>query len=94
MVFKRGHQLDLWFLTVWHNARAVHDGLRPLKVLVARMLCPYLNLGRYVGGRPLTPKACGWTWPLSWHAPRKNLSSESCTLGWPTERLLTARPRW
>nr|WP_231846631.1 hypothetical protein [Mycobacterium leprae] len=31
----------------WPNGRLAHDGLRPLKALVARMSCPYLNLGRY-----------------------------------------------
>jgi DNA polymerase-3 subunit epsilon len=30
-----------------------HDELRPLKMLAARMPCPYVNPGRHVAGRPL-----------------------------------------
>lgn len=37
----------------WPNGRVTHDELRPLKVLAARMPCPYFNPGRYVAGRPL-----------------------------------------
>jgi DNA polymerase III subunit epsilon len=37
----------------WPNGRVTHNELRPLKVLASRMLCPYLNPGRYVAGRPL-----------------------------------------
>ncbi|MGB3485801.1 MAG: DEDDh family exonuclease [Mycobacterium sp.] len=37
----------------WPNGRVTHDELRPLKMLAARMPCPYLNPGRYVSGRPL-----------------------------------------
>ncbi|MCV7352920.1 DEDDh family exonuclease [Mycobacterium parmense] len=37
----------------WPNGRVTHEELRPLKVLAARMPCPYLNPGRYVLGRPL-----------------------------------------
>ena len=37
----------------WPNGRITHDDLRPLKMLAARMPCPYLNPGRYVLGEPL-----------------------------------------
>lgn len=37
----------------WPNGRVTHDELRPLKMLAARMPCPYQNPGRYVRGRPL-----------------------------------------
>jgi DNA polymerase-3 subunit epsilon len=37
----------------WPNGRVTHDELRPLKMLAARMPCPYLNPGRYISGRPL-----------------------------------------
>lgn len=37
----------------WPNGRVTHDQLRPLKVLAARMPCPYANPGRFVAGRPL-----------------------------------------
>ncbi|CAN5362828.1 DEDDh family exonuclease [soil metagenome] len=37
----------------WPNGRVTHDELRPLKMLAARMPCPYQNPGRYVSGRPL-----------------------------------------
>lgn len=37
----------------WPNGRVTHDELRPLKVLAARMPCPYANPGRFVAGRPL-----------------------------------------
>lgn len=37
----------------WPNGRTTHDELKPLKALAARMPCPYLNPGRYIGGRPL-----------------------------------------
>jgi DNA polymerase III subunit epsilon len=37
----------------WPNGRVTHDELRPLKMLAARMPCPYQNPGRYISGRPL-----------------------------------------
>jgi DNA polymerase III subunit epsilon len=37
----------------WPNGRVTHDELRPLKVLAARMPCPYANPGRFVAGRRL-----------------------------------------
>ncbi|RWA17689.1 DNA polymerase III subunit epsilon [Mycolicibacterium elephantis DSM 44368] len=37
----------------WPNGLVTHDELRPLKMLAARLPCPYLNPGRYVRGRPL-----------------------------------------
>jgi len=37
----------------WPNGRVTHDELRPLKVLAARMPCPYANPGRFAAGRPL-----------------------------------------
>lgn len=37
----------------WPNGRVTHEELKPLKALAARMLCPYQNPGRYVGGRPM-----------------------------------------
>ncbi|MFV0495712.1 DEDDh family exonuclease [Mycobacterium sp.] len=37
----------------WPNGLVTHDELRPLKVLAARMPCPYQNPGRFVRGRPL-----------------------------------------
>ncbi len=37
----------------WPNGRITHEELKPLKALAARMPCPYLNPGRYIGGRPL-----------------------------------------
>jgi DNA polymerase-3 subunit epsilon len=37
----------------WPNGRVTHDELRPLKVLAARMPCPFANPGRFVAGRPL-----------------------------------------
>lgn len=37
----------------WPNGRVTHDELRPLKVLAARMACPFANPGRFVAGRPL-----------------------------------------
>ena len=37
----------------WPNGRVTHEDLRPLKVLAARLPCPYLNPGPYVPGRPL-----------------------------------------
>jgi DNA polymerase-3 subunit epsilon len=37
----------------WPNGRVTHDEMRPLKMLAARMPCPYLNPGRFVRGGPL-----------------------------------------
>jgi DNA polymerase III subunit epsilon len=37
----------------WPSGLVTHDELRPLKMLAARMPCPYLNPGRHVAGRPL-----------------------------------------
>ena len=37
----------------WPNGRITHEELKPLKALAARMPCPYLNPGRYIGGRPM-----------------------------------------
>jgi DNA polymerase III subunit epsilon len=56
---RRARQRDLWLpihpvtRRRWPNGRVTHDELRPLKALASRMPCPYLNPGRYVGGRPL-----------------------------------------
>lgn len=37
----------------WPNGLVTHEELRPLKLMAARMPCPYLNPGRFVPGRPL-----------------------------------------
>jgi DNA polymerase-3 subunit epsilon len=37
----------------WPNGRVTHDELRPLKMLAARLPCPYLNPGQFTAGRPL-----------------------------------------
>lgn len=37
----------------WPNGRVTHDELRPLKVMAARLPCPYANPGRHVAGRRL-----------------------------------------
>ncbi|WP_449560339.1 DEDDh family exonuclease [Mycolicibacterium mageritense] len=37
----------------WPNGQVTHEEFRPLKVLAARLPCPYLNPGTYVPGRPL-----------------------------------------
>jgi DNA polymerase III subunit epsilon len=37
----------------WPSGLVTHEELRPLKLLAARMPCPYLNPGRFVRGRPL-----------------------------------------
>lgn len=56
---ERARELDVWLpirpvtRRHWPNGRVTHDELRPLKVMASRMLCPYLNPGRYVAGRPL-----------------------------------------
>ena len=56
---QRAHQRGIWLPVrpvtrkTWPNGRVTHDELRPLKMLAARMPCPYLNPGRYVSGRPL-----------------------------------------
>ena len=56
---ERARERDVWLPVRpvtrrrWPNGRVTHDELKPLKALAARMPCPYLNLGRYVGGRPM-----------------------------------------
>ncbi|MDT5008728.1 MAG: polymerase subunit epsilon [Mycobacterium sp.] len=37
----------------WPNGRVTHEDLRPLKMLAARLPCPYLNPGGLVADRPL-----------------------------------------
>jgi DNA polymerase-3 subunit epsilon len=37
----------------WPNGQVTHEELRPLKMLAARLPCPYANPGRFVVGRPL-----------------------------------------
>jgi DNA polymerase-3 subunit epsilon len=37
----------------WPNGQVTHDELRPLKMVAARLPCPYQNPGRFVAGRPL-----------------------------------------
>jgi DNA polymerase-3 subunit epsilon len=37
----------------WPSGLVTHDELRPLKMIASRLLCPYLNPGRFVRGRPL-----------------------------------------
>ena len=37
----------------WPSGLVTHDELRPLKMIAARLPCPYLNPGRFVRGRPL-----------------------------------------
>lgn len=56
---ERARERDVWLPVRpvtrrrWPNGRVTHDELKPLKALAARMPCPYLNPGRYVGGRPM-----------------------------------------
>ncbi len=56
---ERARERDVWLPVRpvtrrrWPNGRITHDELRPLKALAARMPCPYLNPGRYIGGRPM-----------------------------------------
>jgi DNA polymerase-3 subunit epsilon len=56
---ERARHLDVWLPVrpatrrVWPNGRVTHDELRPLKMLAARVPCPWLNPGRHVPGRPL-----------------------------------------
>jgi len=56
---ERARERDVWLPVRpvtrrrWPNGRVTHDELRPLKALASRMLCPYLNPGRYVRDRPL-----------------------------------------
>lgn len=56
---RRAHERGIWLPVrpvtrrTWPNGRVTHDELRPLKMLAARMPCPYLNPGRYISGRPL-----------------------------------------
>ncbi|GFG53953.1 DNA polymerase III subunit epsilon [Mycolicibacterium agri] len=37
----------------WPNGLVTHDEVRPLKMIAARLPCPYMNPGRFVRGRPL-----------------------------------------
>jgi DNA polymerase-3 subunit epsilon len=37
----------------WPNGQVTHDELRPLKMIAARLPCPYQNPGRFIAGRPL-----------------------------------------
>ena len=54
---ERAHERGIWLPVRpatrrrWPNGRVTHDELRPLKMLASRMPCPYLNPGRYDGGR-------------------------------------------
>lgn len=56
---RRARDRDLWLPVRpvsrrrWPNGAVTHDELQPLKVLAARMPCPYLNPGRYQRGGPL-----------------------------------------
>ena len=56
---QRARERDVWLPVRpvtrrrWPNGKITHDELRPLKMLAARMPCPYLNPGRYVLGEPL-----------------------------------------
>ena len=56
---RRARERDVWLPVrpvgrrLWPNGTVTHDELRPLKMLAARMPCPYLNPGRYVSGEPL-----------------------------------------
>lgn len=38
---------------IWPNGQITHEELRPLKVLAARMACPFQNPGLFVAGRGL-----------------------------------------
>jgi DNA polymerase-3 subunit epsilon len=55
----RARALDVWLPVRpvtrrrWPNGRITHDELRPLKMLAARVPCPWLNPGRHVPGRAL-----------------------------------------
>jgi DNA polymerase-3 subunit epsilon len=37
----------------WPNGQVTHDELRPLKMIAARLPCPYQNPGPFTAGRPL-----------------------------------------
>jgi DNA polymerase-3 subunit epsilon len=56
---RRARERDLWLpirpvsRRRWPNGAVTHEELRPLKLLAARMPCPYLNPGRYQRGGPL-----------------------------------------
>ncbi|HZQ31336.1 MAG TPA: DEDDh family exonuclease [Mycobacterium sp.] len=56
---ERARQLDVWLPVRpatrrrWPNGRVTHDDLRPLKMVAARVPCPWLNPGQHVPGRPL-----------------------------------------
>ncbi|MBV9513385.1 MAG: DEDDh family exonuclease [Mycobacteriaceae bacterium] len=56
---ERARDLDVWLPVRpatrrrWPNGRVIHDELRPLKMVAARVPCPWLNPGRHVPGRPL-----------------------------------------
>jgi len=56
---QRARERDVWLPVRpvtrrrWPNGAVTHEQLRPLKMLAARMPCPYLNPGRYQRGTPL-----------------------------------------
>jgi DNA polymerase-3 subunit epsilon len=56
---EQARELDVWLPVRpatrrrWPNGRVTHDELRPLKMVAARVPCPWLNPGRHVPGRPL-----------------------------------------
>jgi DNA polymerase-3 subunit epsilon len=56
---ERARHRDVWLPVrpatrrQWPNGRVTHDELRPLKMVAARVPCPWLNPGRHVPGRPL-----------------------------------------
>lgn len=58
-MLQRARTADVWLplrpvtRRRWPNGRITHGELQPLKVLAARIPCPYENPGRYVPGRPL-----------------------------------------
>lgn len=58
-LLRRAAEIDVWLPVRpvsrqrWPNGRVTHAGLRPLKMLAARMPCAYQNPGRYVPGGPL-----------------------------------------
>ena len=51
---ERARELEVWLPVrpatrrCWPNGRVTHDELRPLKMVAARVPCPWLNPGRYV----------------------------------------------
>lgn len=56
---QRARERDVWLPVRpvtrrrWPNGAVTHDELKPLKLLASRMVCPYLNPGRYRRGGPL-----------------------------------------